>query len=169
MNALNIPRVFQTERLVLRPFAPTDAPALVTALNDPNMACGLATVPHPYTAQDAAAYLDMVGTSALAICHEGALIGAVGLGAQLGYWIAEDYWGEGFATEAAKPLIDHHFASSDVPIRSSYVDDNEGSASVLRKLGFIIVGAEPIHILSRGRSVPGTAVVLTRKLWALDQ
>lgn len=157
---------FQTQRLFLRGFRPGDAPALVTALDDHEMCHGLTVVPYPYTLDDAHWFINEGAGEALAVCrNDGALIGAMGLGKTFGYWIAKPYWGQGYATEAAKPVLDSHFSTSDAPVQSSYVDDNLGSARVLEKLGFEITGDAVLSIRSRGQDVPGKAVSLTKTRW----
>ncbi len=158
--------VVHTERLQLRPFETNDAAAIVSALNDPEMCQGLTVVPCPYTLADADWFIEHGTQNTLAVTvKDGTLVGAVGLGIQLGYWIAKAYWGKGYATEAARPLLTAHFAQSDEPVLSGYVDDNARSAAVLQKLGFEYAGDQMLHIRSRNRDVPGVSVKLTKDRW----
>jgi len=160
--------VFKTKQLHLRPFIADDAPAIVAALNDAQMCRGLTVVPFPYHTSDAEWFIRDGSSDALAVClHDGTLIGAIGLGKTLGYWIAKDYWGQGFATEAAKPLLAQHFRESDAPVKSSYVNDNHGSAKVLAKLGFEITSATMLPIRSRNIDVPAQSVSLSRARWEM--
>ena len=70
------------------------------------------------------------------------LIGGIGLDtsgctAELGYWISPPYWGLGFATEAARAVVD--MARESLPCRkvvARHFVDNPASGNVLRKLGF---------------------------------
>lgn len=160
----------ETMRLILRDFQPKDAPAIVACLNDMDMCRGLTVVSCPYTLADAEWYIAKGSQDALAVCtRDGTLIGAMGLGKQLGYWIAKPQWARGYASEAATAVLARHFAKSDAPVSSGYVDDNFGSARVLEKLGFEIVGDKPLFIRSRGKEVPGKAVSLSKTRWEAVQ
>ena len=56
---------------------------------------------------------------------------------ELGYWIAEEHWGNGYAVEASKILIEHAFNDLNVKeIYASYRLENNQSKRVLEKLGF---------------------------------
>ncbi|WP_299030439.1 GNAT family N-acetyltransferase [uncultured Sulfitobacter sp.] len=162
----HLPPSIQTRRLILRPFGPSDAPAIAAALNDPQMSRGLLMVPFPYLQADAEWFIAEGAQDALAVClKDGPLVGAMGLGNTLGYWIAKEHWGMGYATEAAKPLLTRHFSSFGTPVKSSYIDDNHGSARVLEKLGFEIVGNTLLQIKSRNAEIAGKSVVLTKQRW----
>ena len=57
--------------------------------------------------------------------------------AELGYWIAQDYWGRGYAGEASEILVKRAFDDLDVKqIYASYRIENTQSKRVLEKLGF---------------------------------
>lgn len=57
--------------------------------------------------------------------------------AELGYWIAEEYQGRGYATEACKALIDRAFKDLGInQIFATYKQKNIASKRVLDKLGF---------------------------------
>lgn len=85
-----------------------------------------------------------------AVVKDGIPIGCVGLlfhpdtnhwwgegAVELGYWIAEEYWGNGYATEASKMLIKHAFDYLNInEIYASYRIENTKSKRVLEKLGF---------------------------------
>ena len=56
---------------------------------------------------------------------------------ELGYWIGEDYWGNGFAVEASKALLNHAFNDLGLDkIYASYRIENNQSKRVLEKLDF---------------------------------
>lgn len=56
---------------------------------------------------------------------------------ELGYWIAEEYWGNGFAVEASRELLNHAFDDLNLDvIYASYRIENNQSKRVLEKLGF---------------------------------
>lgn len=146
----------RTNRLLLRPGFPEDAPALAAAIADERILRNLATAPLPYGLRDAEAFLaqprDPVLPSLIITERtDGAprLVGACGLGrrpsgaVELGYWIARAHWGRGFATEAATALVDIARALRLPALEGSYFVDNPASGRVLEKLGF-----EPTGILA---------------------
>ncbi len=158
----------RTERLLLRPGFPEDAPALALAIADRAIAINLANVPWPYGMRDAEAFLasprDPILPSLL-VFERGTgapqLIGACGLGrrqsraVELGYWIARSHWGRGFATEACAALVDIARALGLPSLEGSHFLDNPASSRVLEKLGFAPVGlVAPRFSCARGTDVP---------------
>lgn len=135
-----------TERLLLRPGWTEDAAALAAAIGDREIARNLSRVPFPYSVSDAEAFLALPYQPLrprFLIClrDSNRIVGGIGLSgdsqAELGYWIARDHWGQGYATEAGRALI----ALADGSLRLSRLHarrmlDNARSANVLRKLGF---------------------------------
>jgi len=100
-----------------------DADSLVRQANNINVARQLRDrFPHPYTRANASAFLK-AATSApepsnLAIEVDGQAIGAIGYvpgldverySAEIGYWLGEDYWSRGIATEALVLVTAHVF------------------------------------------------------------
>src|SRR5437867_6535419 len=80
--------------------------------------------PHPYTRQDARDYIrdvrDRVPETSFAIAVNGEAIGSVGfvlhrdverVSAEIGYWLAEPFWGQGIATEALTAVTKHALAA----------------------------------------------------------
>jgi [ribosomal protein S5]-alanine N-acetyltransferase len=74
------------------------------------------------------------------------LVGSIGLKnidlinkkASLGYWIGEEYWGKGIATESVRLIINHALSSPDLELREviAYVfPENKASIRVLEKSG----------------------------------
>ena len=95
-----------TSRLLLRPPVMADAPAIARLVGDFEVSKWLSVVPHPYTLADARAFLRSgVGPWQRAITLEGALIGLVGIGPGLGFWLGRPYWGQGYMSEAAAALV----------------------------------------------------------------
>ena len=166
----------RTPRLLLRPGFPEDAMALLSAIADESVVRNLATAPWPYSIRDAEAYLakprDPVLPSLL-IFERGAgapqLVGACGLGrrpsgsVELGYWIAQPFWGRGLATEACIALIDIARTLGLLSLEGSHFLDNPASGRVLEKLGF-----EPLGIvaprLSCARGVEAPARLMRLEL-----
>lgn len=143
----------RTERLLLRPGWAEDAPALAKAIGDEMIVRNLSTAPWPFGLRDAEAFLsaprDPVLPSFLVFERtygEPLLVGACGLGrrpsgaVELGYWIARDHWGRGFATESATALLDIARALRLERLDASFFADNPASGRVLEKLGFAATG-----------------------------
>ena len=76
---------------------------------------------------------------------------------EIGYWIAPDYWGQSYASEAGRAVIDTLASILGISeIEAGIYEDNPGSGRVLEKLGFNYMGAAPhLFSVSRGRSDPG--------------
>lgn len=159
----------RTTRLILRALTPQDAPVIAAALNNFEISKWLSVVPYPYTEADAAWFIEENQQGRLRawmIWHGEVFAGVVGLDQELGYWLAQDAWGKGYATEAASAVIAHHFGATDANlIRSSHFAENAASRNVLLKLGFVDTGPHVIHCKSRGAEVQGVKVALTRARW----
>jgi RimJ/RimL family protein N-acetyltransferase len=55
---------------------------------------------------------------------------------ELGFALARSAWGKGFATEAARALVDHAFRDLGIPLLQAFIDPgNAASGAVLRKAG----------------------------------
>ena len=143
----------RTDRLLLRPGWAEDAPELARAIADEQIVRNLATAPWPYALKDAEAFLasprDPVMPSFLITERTAGaprIVGSCGLGrrpsgaVEMGYWIARPYWGQGFATEAARALIDIARTLKLPRLEASHFIDNPASGRVLEKLGFVPTG-----------------------------
>jgi RimJ/RimL family protein N-acetyltransferase len=108
--------------------------------------------PHPYTLADAdkwIAHLQKQGADAthFAIAVEGNAIGCAGFQlqkdmerhtAEIGYWLGQDYWGRGIATEAVRALTEYGFSHHDrlTRIYGRVFEWNVASMRVLEKCGY---------------------------------
>ena len=156
-----------SERLLLRPFEPDDAPAAHRVYSDPSVMrwVGAGPVLRPQqTEAMLAGYINhqrRYGFSFWAVIERasGELIGDAGLymrvgQAELGYTLAQDRWGQGYGTEAAGLCVREAFGTLKLPQLEALVrPENPASAAVVRKLGFedhgrVIVHGSP-HILFR--------------------
>ncbi|CRK60361.1 probable acetyltransferase [Alloactinosynnema sp. L-07] len=71
--------------------------------------------------------------------------------AKLGYAIAADHWGNGYATDAARTLIDYGFSELGLHrISAAIGPDNTASLAVIRRLGFTYEGRLRDHVHTNG-------------------
>lgn len=175
-EAKKFQETLRTERLLLRPFALSDSAVVRELVSNWNIASMVAQVPYPYPAGAAEEWIATHdqgranGTAfPFAIEAEGALVGAVGVdgkedgGFEIGYWIGQLYWGEGYATEAARRVT--RFAFEDLGLSAlgaGHFTDNPASGRVLTKLGFRYTGKALRHCLARGEDVPCRLMELAR-------
>lgn len=151
-----LPTTLRTARLVLVTPTLAHAPAIATLANNANVHKWMARLPFPYGLSDAEFFVNQIVPSAeeccFAIVQDGTLIGVIGLHLadgqvpELGYWLGEPYWGQGFATEAAQALVAAARAAGATALRSRALRDNTASRGVLKKAGFVETqdGLEPL-------------------------
>lgn len=143
----------RTERLLLRDFVESDWPAVLAYQSDP-----LYLRYNPWTERTEQDIRNFVETLiswqnedprfkfqlAIILLDENRLIGSCSLQkrrfesqeAELGYEIASECWGQGFATEAARALLGFGFEELKLHrIWASCFSENEASARVMEKLG----------------------------------
>jgi RimJ/RimL family protein N-acetyltransferase len=165
-----------TARLVLRAPRRSDVKATVLLASDRRIAANTARIPHPYGIEDAEQFIASVnkreGEACFAVTLDGALIGICSVdlredGPELGYWLGVPYWGHGFATEAARALIDHAFGDleHDTLISGARVS-NPASRRVLEKCGFQWTGVRLSRIRAINSAAPIDRFRLDRGLWA---
>jgi RimJ/RimL family protein N-acetyltransferase len=169
--------VLKTGRLILRAPRMDDAEAMAALFNDRRIAENTARLPHPYSLQDAEAFISYVasgGEPAFVITlADGRIVGNCGIGQlradgpDLGYVIGVDHWGQGYATEAAHALIDHAFTDLGFEeLRAGARVSNPTSRRVLEKCGFQWTGVVLQRIRAINSSAPCDRFRLDRALWA---
>ncbi|WP_324697989.1 GNAT family N-acetyltransferase [Novosphingobium aerophilum] len=142
----------RSERLFLRPGWPEDWEELLALIDDEKVVRNLVKAPWPYTSEDARRFLgtdqDMLLPRFLITepsAHGSRLVGCIGLSdldgeVNLGYWIARDHWGQGFASEAVRAVLSLARAIGHKRIVASHFIDNPASGRVLEKSGFYRTG-----------------------------
>ena len=162
-------KTLTTQRFTLRPYRMSDAPVVAGYLNDIDFGRWIGMMPYPYTLADAQEFIGSElenGPSALVVLEGDTLKGCVSNRAELGYWVAKPFWGQGIATEASRAVIADHFRDPNQPeIHSGHAVDNHASARVLSKLGFRPNGFEDRPNLALGRPNRLQKRVLTRADW----
>ena len=162
-----------TARLTLRPPQDGDRDALVAALGNLNVSRWTGRIPHPYGPEDAQAFFAHCRSKPdaaliLFIARGDTLIGGIGIEkGELGYWLAEPHWRQGYGTEAARAVVDHALTAMGVEaLVASYHVENEGSRRILEGLGFVRTGDGRAFSRAQGEEVPVVALELSRADWA---
>ncbi len=137
----------------LRPWTPTDVENLVLSANNYEIAKYMTNqFPHPYTTEAGEAFILFAteGNPAtiFAIDIDGRASGGIGLhpqtdihckNAELGYWLAQPFWGKGIITEAILQMTDYGFATFDINrIFARPFGTNKGSQKALERAGFTL-------------------------------
>jgi RimJ/RimL family protein N-acetyltransferase len=150
----------------LRSYLASDVASLVRHADNPRVAENLRDrFPHPYTEDDAYEWLAVAlkqdPETNFAIAVDGELVGTIGLevgddvyshSAEIGYWLGEDYWGRGIATEAVRALTDWAFTSLGLlRVYALVFESNPASVRVLEKAGFALEGRMRSAVVKRGR------------------
>ena len=165
----------------LRTWRLSDAKDLAAALNHRSVLNNLRDgLPFPYTEQDAKEYIIATlsanenDTFAYAITLDDRAIGSIGAfrqgnihrqTAELGYYLAKEYWGRGIMTDAIRQLCGHIFETTDIlRIYAEPFSYNAGSRRALEKAGFTREGTMKCSAVKNGEVVDMTLYSLTRSV-----
>lgn len=126
-------------------------------------------LPRPYTEQDGRNYIsamlsaDENETFAFAVTIDNKVIGSIGVSrqenihrqtAKLGYYIAEEYWGEGIMTGAVRQICEYVFGKSDIIcIYAEPFAYNTASCRVLEKAEFQYEGTLRSNTVKNGKVI----------------
>lgn len=133
---------------------------------------GYDTVPNPFTLQNAKDFitpqLEKVPAHRKLIYWEQQFVGEIGitiqqdvfrLGAEMGYFIGEPFWGKGIATKAIQLMTDYVFSTFEViRIEAGVYDFNKPSMRVLEKNGFYLESIKRKAVFKNG-------VILDDYIW----
>jgi len=169
--------VLETERLILRRPTLADINFIARLANDRRVAVNTRRLPHPYLKEHAVQLVngqaepDSPTVFLIELDHRP--IGMVGIDwrepatPELGYWLGVDHWGQGFATEAIRAVIDFAFEEFGVEqLVSGARVVNPASRNVLEKCGFQWSGVELHRFEALGSSTPVDCFRLTRSVWS---
>jgi len=163
--------ILESERLILRPHRPTDMEAMAVWLGDFDVARMLARIPHPYSEEDAEAFIAREPSDEQVFVIErkadGVFLGSVGInppaGHEIGYWLGKPFWGFGYASEAVQRLVTYAFEVFPVDaVRAGFFADNPASGHLLSKLGMRHNGSKLRFSQARGVDVLCHDMMLTR-------
>jgi len=136
---------------ILRPWTEEDLDSLIKYGNNKEIAKFMTDkFPHPYTEEKGKGFIEFATSETpnriLAIDIEGEASGGIGIhpqddiermNAELGYWLAEPFWGKGIMTEALKRMVEYGFENFDVTrIFARPYGTNIVSQKALEKAGF---------------------------------
>ena len=139
----------------LRPWSISDLDSLVKYANNWNVAKNLTDkFPFPYSESNGKAFIEFATKDnpihIFAIDIEGQAVGGIGIhpqddihrkNAELGYWLAEPFWGQGIISNAIKQAVDFAFATYDIDrVFARPFGTNAASQKVLEKNNFILEG-----------------------------
>ena len=162
---------------MLRPWSADDRLSLAMHADNPKIAAFMRDgFPSPYTLADADRFLTMaMGDHPhifRAVTVDDQAIGGIGVHllediyhrtAEIGYWLSEQYWGQGIITDAVRAILPVAFMNSDViRIQAGIFQNNPGSMRVLEKNGFILEAVHKKAITKHGEVLDEHLYVLFR-------
>jgi RimJ/RimL family protein N-acetyltransferase len=145
-----------------------DRDAIVRHANNRKVSINLRDrFPYPYTLSDARNWLESVvgyePETNFAIAVAGEAVGGIGFtlqhdvgrrSAEIGYWLGEEFWGRGIATDALIAVTEHAFANYDLCRLYAHVFDwNGASARVLEKAGYSFEGRLRKSVTKEGQTI----------------
>ena len=164
-------------RCLLRRWKLEDAAELATVVNNKKIQDNLRDgLPYPYQESDAELYIkemlaaDPSKTFAFAIVVEDNVVGSIGAfrkenvhcrTAEIGYYIAEPFWGQGIGTEAVRQLCQYIFKNTNIiRLFAEPFAYNTASCKILEKNGFQYEGTLRNNAVKNG-------VILDMRMYAL--
>ena len=165
------------DRIHLSEIRSSDKSAFVEHLNDKDICDRTLRIPHPYTKSDAEHFVGIVAEATAKHGHPvhfairdkpEQLIGGYGFDglsyghrAEIGYWLAKPYWGQGIMTDVVRAACDFAVEEWNLARITAHVFEfNGASARVLEKNGFEFEGLLRKHHKKDGK-------FLDSKLYAL--
>ncbi len=175
----------------IRKWRTEDAGDLAAAMNNKKIQDNLRDgIPYPYTIKDAEEFIDTMMKAnadetyafAIVVEHEvddaaedkaeDKVIGSIGLfrstnihyrTAEMGYYIAEEYWGKGLGTSAVRQACRYVFDNTDiVRIFAEPFATNAGSCRILEKAGFQLEGIMRKNAVKNGEIIDMKMYALTK-------
>lgn len=167
-------------KCTIRKWRQSDTGDLATALSNPKVLNNLRDgLPYPYTQRDAEDYIramlsaDEDSSFAFAVTVDDRCIGSIGAfrqgnihrrTAELGYYLAEEYWGRGLMTQAIGQLCRWVFDNTDIlRIYAEPFSYNTGSCRALEKAGFRYEGLLKNNAVKNGKLLDMKLYALTRE------
>jgi RimJ/RimL family protein N-acetyltransferase len=158
------PVFLRGETITLRTVEDEDVSFLQETINKPDVRHALSAV-EPVSEQAEREWVESVTSGEsddvhLLVCVDGDAVGIIGLNnltdrvgmAELGYWLTPDAWGNGYATDAVRTIVEYGFQERRLHrVYAKVLTGNEGSQRVLEKAGFQREGTLRDHWFRDGR------------------
>lgn len=161
-------RSITTERLLLRMFKISEAEPVAELCNNYNVYKSTLSLPYPYTLECALSWIanheenyssDKFYEFAITNNNTGEIYGCIGLSnnqkdknGEVGYWIGEQYWRNGFATEALRAVIEFALSKKKYHrVYSRHFASNPASGRVMQKAGMQYEGTLIDHIFKENK------------------
>lgn len=175
-----LPDRIETERLLLRPWVFEDVSDVLRYAQDDEWARYL-PIPQPYGEEDARKFvatqvlLDRGEHPSWAIEYQGAVLGGINLRlfaarrvGELGYSISRSHWNRGFASEAARAVVNSAFLNCPDVLRLRAMADarNRASIRVLEKIPMRREGVLRSNRFVRDQPVDEVWFGILRQEWA---
>ena len=151
------------QKINIRNWQISDAQALAAVANNRNVWNSIRNeFPSPYTVMDALAWIkhaneekpvanfaieigNIVAGNISCTWHKDVYAKTV----ELGYFIGENYWGKGIASEAVREIIRFGYDKMELNrIEAETIEDNHESRRMLEKLGFVLEGIQSPPLVS---------------------
>jgi len=171
-----------TERLLLRPYRDEDRPAFAEINADPEVMKYLGGVLTREQSDDITIGVNQrfvaegIGFLAIERRSDGALLGACGLmrhiswypdDLEIGWRLGRQYWGHGYATEAARSWLTHAFEERSEPRVISITDTpNRNSIAVMTRLGMTFDHRTELMDEDEGTPFDATIYSITAEAWS---
>jgi RimJ/RimL family protein N-acetyltransferase len=166
-------------KFTLRPWKPEDLNDLLEYANNFSIAQNMTNrFPHPYTEESGKSFIQFATLNTpvniFAIEIGGRASGGIGLhlqddifckNAELGYWLAQPFWGKGITTNAVVQMIEYGFKTFDIDrIFARPFGTNHASQRVLEKSGFILEAKFEKTIIKNGEYKDELIYAIRKKL-----
>jgi RimJ/RimL family protein N-acetyltransferase len=172
----------ETNRLLLRKIVLSDITSLLKYVNNKAISNNILNIPYPYSEEDAIFRMNFVFQGfknkeryvfAIILKEISELIGEIGIHidktnnkAEVGFWLAEPFWGKGITTEALTKILEFGFTELKLnKILATHYLDNFGSEKVLQKCGMIKEAELIDHYYHNGKYSSVAQYRLTLKEW----
>ncbi len=181
-DRVTIQKIIVNPKFYLSSFALGDKPALLEYLHTRDVYNTTLNIPYPYTEGDADWWLNRRMESLKTQAKETTfalrndrekLIGAVGAEgvnpgishrAEIGYWLAKPFWGQGIMTDALRAFVSYAFDELHLLRLTAHVfENNLRSARVLEKNGFQLEGKLRKHFIKDGKLIDARLYGLLRE------
>ncbi|WP_218037008.1 GNAT family N-acetyltransferase [Spirosoma sp. KUDC1026] len=167
----------------LRPWTKNDLGSLVRYANNRHIAQNMTDkFPHPYTETDGLSFIDFATADSpihlFAIDVDTEAVGGIGIhpqtdihrkNAELGYWLAEPFWGKGIISAAIRRIVDFAFDTYDVDrVFARPFGTNVASQRALQKNGFVLEAHFKGTLYKNGEYIDELVYAVRRQTWKND-